>query len=183
MQLTGMGAAALAATLTACGGQSGQEWCAAGTAAQVLQGTVTAVHDGDSFTLSHPGGQAAVRLQGIDAPELAQPWGQASLQALRQLTLHQPLRVAYDQQDRYGRLLGQVFSAQCEHLNLRMLREGQARFYRAYACDLPPSWRQSFRQAEQSAAQRGLGLWQQVQPQAPWVFRNGEDPPEPVCSP
>jgi endonuclease YncB( thermonuclease family) len=148
----------------------------------VLTGTASAVHDGDTLTLQHPGGNEQIRLQGIDAPELGQAWGSASRQALQDLALHQPLSVRYDQRDRYGRVLGHVLGTGCEHFNARLLREGQAWYYRAYACELPATLRSQFNAAEQAARQARLGLWQQTGPVAPWVFRNGEDPSVPVCA-
>lgn len=184
MQFKDTCAWAMAMALAACGGQgsSAPALCGAGLATHTLSGTVSTVHDGDTLTLSHSGGSDQVRLQGIDAPELAQAWGSESHLALQSAALHQTLTVAYDQRDRYGRLLGHVLDARCEHLNLRLLREGMAWYYRAYACELPSSLRNQFDQAEQNARQTRLGLWQQSQPTAPWVFRNGEDPPVPVCS-
>jgi micrococcal nuclease len=174
---------AIAMALTGCGGQGANPTdCGAGLAAHTLSGNAVAVHDGDTLTLHHTHGSDQVRLQGIDAPELAQAWGSEAHQALQTLALQQRLWVHYDQRDRYGRLLGHVFNAACEHLNLRLLREGMAWYYRAYACDLPVGLRSAFDQAEQTARQQRLGLWQQIEPMAPWVFRNGEDPPVPVCS-
>lgn len=184
MKFTGLGAVALVMALSACGGGAGSAptACGAGLAAHVLSGTVSAVHDGDTFTLSQTAGSVQVRLQGIDAPELAQAWGTSSQLALQALVHHQPVTVVYDQRDRYERVLGHVFSTACDHINLRLLRAGMAWYYRAYACDLPARMRSTFDQAEWTAQQQHQGLWQQADPVAPWVFRHGEDPPEPVCS-
>lgn len=183
MKFNGITAVALAMTLSACGGGgAASTTCGAGLAAHTLSGTASAVHDGDTFTLTHSAGSVQVRLQGIDAPELAQTGGTSSRQALQTLVLHQPVSVVYGQIDTYGRALGHVFSSACDHINLRLLREGMAWYYRAYACDLPASLRSTFKQAELTAQQQHLGLWQQPNPVAPWVYRNGDDPPEPVCS-
>ncbi len=184
MKFNGIGATALALALSACGGggSTTSTACGAGLAAHTLSGTASAVHDGDTFTLTHSTGSEQIRLQGIDAPELAQAGGTPSHLALQALVQHQPVSVVYDQRDRYGRVLGHVFSSACDHINLRLLREGMAWYYRAYACDLPASLRSQFNQAELTARQQHQGLWQQANPVAPWFFRNGEDPPEPVCS-
>ena len=184
MTFNGIGAMGLAMALAACGGGTGDTplACGAGAAAHTLTGTASAVHDGDTLTLTHSTSSEQVRLQGIDAPELTQDWGAESRSALQALALHQTVTVAYDQRDRYGRLLAHVFGRGCEHLNPRLLREGQAWYYRAYACELAASLRSAFDQAEQTARQQRRGLWQQAQPMAPWVFRNGEDPATPLCS-
>ena len=51
--------------------------------AETLTGRVVGVHDGDTLTLLVVGNQQVkVRLAGIDAPELAQPYGQQAKQLL-----------------------------------------------------------------------------------------------------
>ena len=63
--------------------------------AEPLHVRVVGVHDGDTLTaLTADRTQLKVRLHGIDAPELGQPFGQASKRALsglvfgKQVTLH-----------------------------------------------------------------------------------------------
>ena len=51
-------------------------------AADTLTGRVVGVHDDDTLTLRVDRQQVKVRLAGIDAPELAQPYGQKAKQAL-----------------------------------------------------------------------------------------------------
>lgn len=53
--------------------------------ADTLTGRVVGVHDGDTLTLLVSHQQVKVRLVGIDAPELAQPYGQKAKQALSAL--------------------------------------------------------------------------------------------------
>jgi endonuclease YncB( thermonuclease family) len=62
---------------------------------QTISARVVGVHDGDTITaLTDDKRQLKVRLHGIDAPELGQPFGQASKRALsdlvfgKQVTLH-----------------------------------------------------------------------------------------------
>ena len=172
----------LALVLSACGGSAGSPTaCNAPAAGSALLGTVTAVHDGDTLTLSTGNSVEHVRLQGIDAPELAQDFGEQARQALTERTLQQPVRVVYTQRDRYDRVLGQVFTADCTDVNQRLLELGMAWFYKAYACDLEASRRLRYASAETQASSHRLGLWSQNQPTAPWVFRNGEDTPAPQC--
>jgi endonuclease YncB( thermonuclease family) len=130
-----------------------------------------------------PTGTERVRLEGIDAPEWAQPYGMDAQKALERSSLGQAVQVAHRQRDRYGRLLGQVFLAQCQDLNLQLLRTGMAWFYKAYACDLDAPRRNTYAQAQAQAQSGRLGLWQGPNPVPPWVYRNGEDPPMPNCSP
>ncbi|MFZ1642126.1 MAG: thermonuclease family protein [Candidatus Contendobacter sp.] len=72
--------------------------------AETLTGRVVGVHDGDTLTLLVAGNrQVKVRLAGIDAPELAQPFGQKSKQSLSKLAFNQPATVAVSKIDDYGR--------------------------------------------------------------------------------
>ncbi|MDX1607142.1 MAG: thermonuclease family protein, partial [Candidatus Competibacterales bacterium] len=72
---------------------------------------VREVADGDTVTLSCPGGRLRVRVWGIDAPESGQqPWGDRSRDHLRQLL--QPVsevQVQIDDTDRYGRSVARLF--------------------------------------------------------------------------
>lgn len=54
--------------------------------AETLSGKVVGVHDGDTLTLLVAGNRPVkVRLAGMDAPELNQPYGQQAKQALSAL--------------------------------------------------------------------------------------------------
>lgn len=168
--------------LSACGGSTDTPpSCNAVQGSHLLTGTVTAVHDGDTLTLDMGDRTEHIRLQGIDAPELAQAFGNDAKLALAQQTLQQTVRVAYSQRDRYDRVLGQVFTADCTDVNLQLLNLGWAWFYKAFACDLDSARRMNYASAETQASRLRLGLWIQSQPMAPWIFRNGEDPPTPSC--
>jgi micrococcal nuclease len=172
--------------LAACGGKAElpntpQGLCHAAADSQWLMADVRTVLDGDTLVLDTGTSTEHIRLQGVDAPELAQSYGPQAQQTLSQLVLHQSVRVAYTQRDRYGRILGQVFTSSCADLNLQLLREGMAWFYKAYACDLDSARRLLYAEAESQARAQHLGLWQQSQPLAPWIYRNGEDPVMPTC--
>jgi hypothetical protein len=68
---------------------------------------VDAVHDGDTVTCIDPEGRSRkIRLQGIDAPEFGQPYGDWSRQLLRAKLANRPVRVEGDAIDQHGRLLG-----------------------------------------------------------------------------
>lgn len=97
------------------------------------EGTVMDVHDGDTITLA-PGGARdtpiAIRLYGIDAPELAQKYGITSRDALRRMLPRESIvQVIPMGMDRYGRSTGLVIHAG-QGINAAMLREGQAWLYK-----------------------------------------------------
>jgi endonuclease YncB( thermonuclease family) len=147
-----------------------------------LQGTVTSVHDGDTITVQADGTSHRVRLDGIDAPELAQPYGDSSQAALSRAVLGQTVRVAYGKTDQYGRVVGAVFTASCQYANLDQVAAGMAWFYKAYQCELAAAARGQLLAAQASAQEQELGLWAQADPEAPWFYRNGSDPATPTCA-
>src|SRR3954471_14722415 len=72
---------ALVAAQSSVPGSAGRQ-----PAAQLV--TVSDVHDGDTLTAQDRGRVIKVRLEGIDAPELAHPFGRQSRDALANLVLH-----------------------------------------------------------------------------------------------
>lgn len=173
--------------IAGCGGSSNENGisaqCATPAGAHVMRGTVTAVHDGDTFTLQVGTERYTVRLDGIDAPELAQSFGSESRQALAAMLLQHTIKVSWSQRDRYDRILGTAFTDNCQNVNLQSVTRGMAWFYAVYQCELAPAERLALAVAEANARLTRMGLWSQAQPTAPWVFRNGTDPAVPVCSP
>lgn len=119
-----------------------------GSAPLTLTGQAYVV-DGDSLRLAG----SAVRLRGIDAPELAQrcgsrlwPCGEVARAHLRELIEGHAVICRERGRDRYRRVL-----AECEaggrSLNAAMVRDGHAVGYRAYRAE------------EADARDAGRGLW------------------------
>lgn len=73
-------------------------------------GKCVAVTDGDTLQVLLQKRPIKVRLQGIDAPESGQPWGQQSKNALSKMAFGKTVTVYPTGQDRYGRTLGWVFA-------------------------------------------------------------------------
>ena len=157
---------------TVCGIQVGPK---------LLQGSVTAVHDGDTLTLSVAGVAYKVRLDSIDAPELAQPFGDVSQSALSNSVLGKSVKVAYAKTDPYDRVVGAVFTDSCQYVNLSQVATGMAWFYKAYQCEVGAPVRQQFIKAQDQAVAARSGLWSQSSPEAPWFYRNGTEPVTPTC--
>ncbi len=184
-----LAALALAASLAACGGgdsdpapssstPSPTTFCGHQTGPNQITGTVTSVHDGDTLTVSG----TTVRLASIDAPELAQPYGNEAQAALAAKVLGQTVTVAYANADRYGRVVGSVFTPTCDLVNLRQVQEGAAWVYEAYRCEVSAADRDAYAKAQDEAQLAKRGLWAKDEAQAPWNFRNGTDPATPTCS-
>lgn len=142
-----------------------------GAAAAVLTGKVIRVADGDTITVRDEAGRKhRVRLQGIDAPEKQQRFGQACKRSLTEKVIGEIVTVEYEDEDRYGRILGTVYFGE-RNLNLEQVEEGCAWFYRYYAKDIPEDLAQAYYEAEVEATASEEGLWQQRDPTPPWEFR------------
>ncbi len=80
--------------------------------ADSLTGKVVKVADGDSITvLDSINTQHRIRLQGIDAPEKGQAFGNASRKHLANLVAGKEVTVKWDKRDRYRRIVGFVIVA------------------------------------------------------------------------
>ena len=133
-----------------------------------LVGRVVKVSDGDTITvLDSSKTQHKIRLQGIDAPEKKQAFGNASRKFLAGLVANREVRVAWSKRDRYQRILGTVF-VDGKDVNLEMLKAGMAWHYKKY--DSTPAYAQA--ESEARAAKRGL--WQDKNPIEPEAFRKAK---------
>jgi micrococcal nuclease len=89
--------------------------------------TVTAVHDGDTFTL---GSGERVRLLGINAPEIGNCGATESASLLTSLVLGKVIKITEDKRDAYGRRMGLVWSIGLTSsvlVNEEMIKEGWAK--------------------------------------------------------
>ena len=137
--------------------------------AQALSGVVIRVTDGDTLWVRPAGGKPVkVRLQGIDAPERCQPWGEQARAALASRVLHQQVNVRTRAHDDYQRAIALV-TLHGDDVAAWLVREGHAWSYR-YRRSLGP-----YAQQEQQAraARRGLFAQAAVEPR---VFRKTHGP-------
>jgi endonuclease YncB( thermonuclease family) len=144
-------------------------------AAQAVQwaGTVIGVADGDTLTLLDDGrAQHRIRIDGIDAPERAQPWGQRSRQSLAKLAYGRAARAECAKTDRYGRAVCRV-TVDGVDIGLEQVRRGLAWHYTHYAREQPRERRAEYQSAESGARAARLGLWEDAEPIAPWDWRRG----------
>ena len=178
----GGGSAAGSAVAVATLSSQAATLCAVDVGAKRLEGLVTAVHDGDTLSLSSGTSVYKIRLDSIDAPELAQPFGSFSQATLANAVLGKSVTVAYTKTDQYDRIVGAVFNDSCQYVNLNQVLSGSAWFYKAYQCEVSAAQRKQFSQAQDSAVAAKMGLWAQSEPEAPWFYRNGSEPVTPVCT-
>jgi endonuclease YncB( thermonuclease family) len=132
------------------------------------------VADGDTITVLGAGNQQTrIRLQGIDAPESRQAFGQASKRNLSDLIFGRQVVVEYEKTDQYGRTLGKVLTGGRD-VNLEQVKAGLAWHYKYYQDEQPPDDRRLYAAAETEARSARRGLWADATPVPPWDFRRGK---------
>lgn len=138
--------------------------------AEVQLGTVQRVIDGDSLIEVLDGmGEEEVRVQGTDAPEHDQPWGEESTYWLRQSIDGRRVIVTHiGERDRHGRLLADIAVPNAENLwdvGVTATRQGLAWHYEAYDDS------RSLAEAQMLARQNRDGLWSDSNAIPPWEWR------------
>jgi endonuclease YncB( thermonuclease family) len=145
--------------------------------AEILSGRVVKIADGDTLTvLDKSNRQHKIRLVGIDAPEHAQPFGTVSRRNLADLVFGKTVAVEWHKQDRYQRVLGKVL-LNGQDVNLKQIKAGLAWYYKQYDKDLRRVDKQLYAEAQKAASLKGIGLWSDATPVAPWDFRRNKPIP------
>ncbi len=146
--------------------------------AESMMGRVTDIADGDSLTLQDAQHrQHAIRLAGIDAPELPQDFGQQAKSGLANLALNQPATAECKQADSNQQGPNQpvicVVRVGGKDIGLAQINAGMAWWYQQNAAALTVQAQSDYRQAEFNAKIHRLGLWNSKNPTPPWVWRHG----------
>ncbi|HCA7081258.1 TPA: thermonuclease family protein [Citrobacter sedlakii] len=133
-----------------------------------LKGKVIRVLDGDTIEVLQDNKPIRIRLANIDAPEMKQAYGRWSMSQLKGLVAGQFVTVSYVQEDRYGRIIGRVFTENGTEASLFMVQTGAAWVYERFNTDygLPDI---------QTQARKGRrGLWLDTNPVEPWIWRKNQ---------
>lgn len=139
--------------------------------ADVISGRVVGVADGDTITiLDGTNTQHKIRLNGIDAPEKSQAFGNVSKRSLSDMVFNQQVDVDWLKEDRYGRKVGKVLLNN-EDVNLKQIKRGLAWYFKKYKSDVAQEDRITYVQAQQEAEENKTGLWVDPNPIPPWDFR------------
>lgn len=140
--------------------------------ADVLIGDVVSVSDGDTITILDVNkSQHKIRLAGIDAPEKAQAFGQASKKSLSDLIFQKQVTVYWEKTDRYQRILGKV-TLNGQDVCLEQVKLGMAWHYKQYQRDQSQEDRIKYSRAEEEARKSRIGLWSDNLPVEPSKFRH-----------
>ena len=123
---------------------------------------VVKISDGDTIMILQDKQQIKVRLFGIDAPELKQPYGKKSKQFLANLIAGEVVEVEENGKDRYKRTLG-IIHFKGQDINAQMVLNGYAWAYVKYS--------RIYVDQEKTAREKKRGLWQSSDPTPPWKWR------------
>ena len=135
---------------------------------KVLHGQVIDVLDGDTVKLRSDWHIYKIRLAGIDAPEKQQAYGVQSKIYLEHLIADKDVSIKVLFCDQYGRYVGKIY-LNGKDINGEMIRSGYAWHYNHF--DSNPVYAGFMLDAQRS----NRGLWQEVHPTPPWIFRKGRD--------
>lgn len=153
-----------------------------------LAGTFTAkvvvVVDGDTVVVRDERARRhEIRIAGIDAPEIRQPYGVRSRSSLAELLYGRQVTVLWYKRDRYNRVLGRVFVTHDEPCGQTLCPRSVDAGYAQIAAGL--AWhdkehldeqaaedRLRYARAEQEARSRRAGLWAESAPVPPWRYRH-----------
>ena len=134
-------------------------------------GTVVGISDGDTLTLLDANKtQYRIRLDGIDAPERTQPYGQRARQSLAALAHGRVASANCPKVDRYGRAVCRVIIDGVD-VGLEQIRRGYAWHYVKYAHEQRAADRERYARAESDARAANIGLWSFSDPIPPWDYR------------
>ena len=93
------------------------------------------IYDGDTITtLTSQKEKIKIRLYGIDAPELKQPFGKASKRHLIDLISNKSLKINEKGKDKYGRTLAVLYNGD-QDINAQMVIDGYAWAYDKFSKD------------------------------------------------
>ncbi|EEZ3767578.1 thermonuclease family protein [Escherichia coli] len=137
-----------------------------------IQGKVIRVLDGDTIEVlqdKQDKKPVRIRLANIDAPEKKQAFGRWSANQLKALLAAQPVTVTYTQRDRYGRIIGRVFTTNGTDASRFMVKSGAAWVYERYNAD------ESLPALQREAQEQKRGLWADSNPVPPWEWRHKQN--------
>ena len=137
-----------------------------------LNGKIIKIIDGDTvyFQANNDDGYKKLRLVGIDAPEMKQPFGKESRQCLANLINNKLVQIITYGEDRYKRTLAKIIIEKID-INQAMIKNGCAWFYRRYKNTLGKDDQVMYDKAEIFAIENKKGLFSNQEAEAPWVWR------------
>jgi len=130
-------------------------------------GKVVGVIDGDTIDVLHNGQAERIRLNGIDCPEKAQPFGHKAKEATSALVFGKEVTIQTHGTDKYGRTVGDAILPDGTNVNQRLVKDGWCWWYQKYAPDSV-----ILAELQRRARNSRLGLWADPNPIPPWEWRH-----------
>jgi endonuclease YncB( thermonuclease family) len=128
-------------------------------------GIVVGITDGDTLTVMKESTPLKVHLNGIDAPESSQAFGQRAKQFLSEICYNQTVHILVRDIDRYGRSVADISLPSGSIVNQMLVQAGFAWHYKAYSKDTV------LEALEMAARTAKAGLWADKDPIPPWNYR------------
>jgi endonuclease YncB( thermonuclease family) len=139
-----------------------------------MDALVIKISDGDTVTvLDKQNITHKIRLQGIDAPEKKQAYGEKSKQSLAFLVSNKWVLVDYTKHDKYGRIIGKL-TLGGKDICLQQIAAGMAWHYKKYQNEQTQHEINLYDQAEIQSRNSKIGLWSDKNPIPPWDFRKNK---------
>jgi micrococcal nuclease len=136
-----------------------------GFSANVLNGKVTSVIDGNTFEMLADDNESyKIMLFGIDCPELGQPFGEKAKKFLEKMILNKNVTVSIQGKNRWGNRLGIVLIEGTIDPRYDLLESGLA-----WTAERDPI--QDLETIKEKAREKGKGLWKEKDPTPPWIYR------------
>jgi micrococcal nuclease len=133
----------------------------------LFSGKVIKIVDGDTYdVLTKDYKTIRIRMNGIDAPEKKQAFGQKSKDYLSSLCFGKEVQIKPRNYDRNKRLIADSYTLSGNDLSREMVRSGYAWHFKKYSSD------KKLADDENHARSMKAGLWADNEPVAPWAFRS-----------
>jgi len=138
-----------------------------------INANVVRIIDGDTIVVQNISleikNDIKIRLNGIDAPEINQEYGEESKKYLENNIYNKNVKIEWLEKDKYERILGDIFYNN-NWINLEIIKSGNAWHYKQYSNS------ELLSQAEIKAKIDKIGIWGLTSDQIPpWMFRNLND--------
>lgn len=138
---------------------------------KLIEGKVITVEQGDALVVeTKDQGVFSILMQGIDAPESGQDFGEKSRKKLADLVSGKTVQAIVYKKYSNDRYLGTIYF-DGKDVNLKQIQTGMAWHFTQSDFEQRVGDRQIYEQAEQKARAERIGLWSDKNPVAPWQYR------------
>ncbi len=139
--------------------------------AKQMQARIALVNDGDTITVIDMAQKRhIIQMDGIDAPELEQPYGQASKKHLERRLLKKNVVIIWNKTTAEGVKIGKVLLNNGD-INQLQIRTGSAWATGAITVNFSGSDKARYAAAQNLAKEKSMGLWRAGNAIPPWDWR------------